>query len=320
MDTLFLIAVLFIATMVALWLVSFILEALRPVPKTPEKLRWAPEIPISYTNIDGNRIRYVKTGQGSTLLLLHTLRTQLDLFEKVIPELSKHYTVYALDYPGHGYSDIPSGKYDADFFAHFIERFIDSMDLREVTLCGVSIGGSISLILAGRQNPRVARVLSINPYDYYKGRGGARSSFLGAMMIHIAPIPFLGETFMRLRNFVIMKKILNGGVANSESISPALMKELYNVGNRTGHYRRFVSLLRNSESWESATAIYKNIKVPVTLMWGAEDWSKVSEREHDHELIPSAQVITVENGGHFLPLDRPDAIIEQLKKSAQTAK
>ena len=92
------------------------------------------------------------------------------------------------------------------------------------------------------------------------------------------------------------------------------------MGNRTNHYRRFVSLLRNSESWESATAIYKNIKVPVTLMWGAEDWSKVSEREHDHELIPSAQVITVENGGHFLPLDRPDAIIEQLKKSAQTAK
>jgi hypothetical protein len=35
------------------------------------------------------------------LVLLHTLRTQLDLFEKVVPELSKHSTVYAVDYPGH---------------------------------------------------------------------------------------------------------------------------------------------------------------------------------------------------------------------------
>lgn len=314
MNTLVLAAIFIIATLVALWLVSFIIEALRPVPKTPEKLRWAPEIPISYTNINGNRIRYVKTGQGPTLLLLHTLRTQLDLFEKVIPELSKHYTVYALDYPGHGYSDIPQAAYDADFFADFAESFLNTMNLRDVTLCGVSIGGSISLILAGRQNPRVARVLAINPYDYYKGRGGARSSLLGAMMIHITPIPFLGETFMRLRNFIIMKAILNGGVANNKSISPALMRELYDVGNRTGHYRGFVSLLRNSEGWQTATTIYKNIQIPVTFMWGAQDWSKVSEREHDHKLIPSAHVITVENGGHFLSLDRPDAIIEQLQK------
>lgn len=314
MNTIFLAAIVLIGSMVALWLLSFLFEALRPEPKTPEKLRWAPEIPISYTNIDGNRIRYVKTGQGPTLLLLHTLRTQLDLFEKVIPELSKHYTVYALDYPGHGYSDIPNAAYDADFFADFGESFLDTMNLHDVTLCGVSIGGSISLILAGRQNPRVTRVLAINPYDYYKGRGGARSSLLGAIMIHITPIPFLGETFMRLRNFILMKVILNGGVADKRSISPALMRELYDVGNRTGHYRGFVNLLRNSESWQAAAVLYKNIKIPVTLMWGAHDWSKVSEREHDHKLIPNAQVITVENGGHFLSLDRPDAIIEQLKK------
>jgi pimeloyl-ACP methyl ester carboxylesterase len=61
-------------------------------------------MPLSYLDIDGSQIRYVKAGQGPTLLLLHTLRTQLDLFEKVIPELSKHFTVHALDYPGHGYS------------------------------------------------------------------------------------------------------------------------------------------------------------------------------------------------------------------------
>ena len=128
MNSLFLVAILFIATTVSLWLVSFILEAFRPVPKTPEKLRWAPEISISYTNIDGNRIRYVKTGQGPTLVLLHTLRTQLDLFEKVIPELSKQFTVYALDYPGHGYSDIPKATYDANFFAHFVESFLGLFD------------------------------------------------------------------------------------------------------------------------------------------------------------------------------------------------
>jgi pimeloyl-ACP methyl ester carboxylesterase len=317
MNNYFLIVIISAAMPVVLWLISFIFEALRRAPQTPVKLLWAPEIPVSYIDIDGTRIRYVKAGQGPTLLLLHTLRTQLDLFEKVIPELLNHFTVYAPDYPGHGYSDIPEAVYDADFFAHFVERFLKVMDLRDVTLCGVSIGGAISLILAGRQNPRVGRVLAINPYDYAKGRGMARSSLLGAMITYTALVPFLGQTVMRLRNFIIMKTVLNGGVANSENIPLVLMKEMNDVGNRPGHYRAFSRLLRNSESWQSATEIYRNIQIPVHLMWGAQDWSKMSEREHDRELIPGAQVVTIENGGHFLPLDRPDAIIEYLQKVVQ---
>ena len=56
-------------------------------------------------------------GRRSCAVLLHTLRTQLDLFEKVVPALARSFAVYAVDYPGHGYSDIPTAKYDAVFFA-----------------------------------------------------------------------------------------------------------------------------------------------------------------------------------------------------------
>jgi hypothetical protein len=108
--------VAFAAVGIGVWLVSFVVEALRPVPQAPAKLRWAPNVPIESVEVDGAKLRYIKTGKGPTLVLLHTLRTQLDLFEKVVPELSKHFTVYALDYPGHGYSDIPEARYDASFF------------------------------------------------------------------------------------------------------------------------------------------------------------------------------------------------------------
>ena len=45
-----------------------------------------------------------------------------------------------------------------------------------MTLCGVSIGAAIALIMAGRRNARVASVVAINPYDYANGRGMARSA------------------------------------------------------------------------------------------------------------------------------------------------
>ncbi len=185
-----------------------------------------------------------------------------------------------------------------------------------MTLCGVSIGGAISLVMAGQRNARVARVVAINPYDYVKGRGMARSSMLGWMITVTSDIPVIGETVMRLRNFIIMKAVLQGGVTNPQSIRPALMKEMYAVGNRSSHYRAFISLLRNAASWEAATKVCGNINVPVCLVWGGKDWSRSSEREHDRSLIPGVQMTTVEDGGHFLPLDRPHELSELIIRFA----
>lgn len=312
METVLWALIIFAAAGVGMWLTSFVIEAMRPVPKPPDKLRWAPNIPIDTIEVGGTNLRYIQTGKGPALVLLHTLRTQLDLFEKVVPELAKHFTVYALDYPGHGYSDIPKARYDANFFVDAVEGFLDELDLRDVTLAGVSIGGPIALIIAARRNPRVARVIAINPYDYAKGRGMARSSLFGWFVNYASLLPVIGETVMRLRNSLIMRSVLNGGVADAKSIPPALMGELYLVGNRSGHYSAFLSLLRNSESWETATKDYGRIEIPVLLIWGDRDWAKPAERAYDGSLIPNVQVTTVKHGGHFLPLDRPREVSEAI--------
>ncbi len=296
---------IFVGVGIIVWLVSFIVEALRPAPEEPRTLRWLPDVPVQHVEVGGKRLRYIKTGTGPIVVLLHTLRTQLDLFEKIVAELSNHVTVYAVDYPGHGYSAIPNARYDAAFFTETVEGFLEKLDLRDVTLAGVSIGGSIALSIAGHRNPRVARVIAINPYDYGKGRGLARGSLFGWFITNAALLPIVGETVMRLRNSFITSGVLRGGVADADSIPPALMKEMDRVGNRPRHYRAFLSLLRNAASWEVATKGYGRIDVPVLLIWGDRDWARPSEREHDRTLIPHVEMMTLERGGHFLPLDRP---------------
>jgi pimeloyl-ACP methyl ester carboxylesterase len=316
MNSILLALLIFVAIGIGVWLVSFLVEALRPKPKAPAKLRWAPNIPIDTVDIGGIKLRYIKSGKGPVLVLLHTLRTQLDLFEKVVPELSKHFTVYALDYPGHGYSDIPQARYDAAFFTKAVEGFLEKLNLRDVTLAGVSIGGSIALIIAARRNPRVARVVAINPYDYAKGRGMARSSLFGWLVTYASLLPVIGETVMRLRNSLIMGAVLRGGVADANSIPPALMQEMYLVGNRSGHYRAFLSLLRNAQSWETATKDYGRIEVPVLLIWGDRDWARPREREHDRALIEGVEMTTFAPGGHFLALDRPQELTQSITRFA----
>ena len=68
---------------------------------------WFPSGEIEYATLaDGTRLRYVKAGSGPALILLHTVRTQLDHFQLVIPKLVQAFTVFAIDMPGMGWSDI----------------------------------------------------------------------------------------------------------------------------------------------------------------------------------------------------------------------
>ena len=62
---------------------------------------------LKHTTISGSQLRYLRSGSGRPIVLLHTLRTQLDPFEKVVPDLAKCFTIYAPDYPGHGYYEAP---------------------------------------------------------------------------------------------------------------------------------------------------------------------------------------------------------------------
>src|SRR5919205_2493368 len=170
-------------------------------------LSWAPTIPERYVEVDGTRIRYVDVGSGPALVLLHTLRTQLDMFQKVIPELAKRFRVYALDYPGHGHSDAPDADYAAEFFVASVAGFLDRLNIEDAIVAGESIGGTIALLLAARHNPRVRRVVAINPYDYDRGRGLRRSSTLANLVFGISGVPLLGQIVRRVQPYPAVKRI-----------------------------------------------------------------------------------------------------------------
>ena len=61
-------------------------------------------------------LRYQKSGDGPPLVLLHTIRTQIEYFRALVPLLDKKFTVYAVDLPGHGYSSVDtSAQYDEPY-------------------------------------------------------------------------------------------------------------------------------------------------------------------------------------------------------------
>jgi pimeloyl-ACP methyl ester carboxylesterase len=268
-------------------------------------------------NVAGAELRYVRFGSGRPVVLLHTLRTQLDYFGGLLERLDTTANeVIAVDLPGHGHSSAPRVDYSADYFSDAIERLLEQCELRDATLVGDSIGATIALTLAARGDARVSRVIALNPYDYGRRGGIRRSSPLANGLFTAILLPGIGPIVARRETRAILRGVLHGGLYDRGVLGDELVDELYRCGSLPGHARAFRSLNRQWRSWVVARDRYPRIALPVTLVYADHDWSRPDEREANARAIPGVTTITLERCGHFASLEQPDTVAELIAAQA----
>ena len=266
-----------------------------------------------HVRLKGNDVRYLRVGTGAPVVLLHTLRTQIEYFGPLIEQLdTSRVEVIAVDLPGHGESSAPPVKYTATYFSDAVEAFLDLLDVHHSIVIGESIGGAIALGLAGRGNGRVARVLALNPYDHGRGGGIRRSSPLNYALFTGILWPAVGPVIAHAETPAILRRVMAGGLHDRRNLPDQLVLDMSRCGSRPGHARALRSLSREWRTWIDARVGYPEIAVPVTLVYGDEDWSRPSERNANARAIPHASTRTLEATGHFSCLERPQAIAELL--------
>ena len=256
-------------------------------------------------------VRFQKSGSGPALLLLHTIRTQLEYFRSLAPLLATSHTVYAVDLPGHGHSPIdPSANFDEPYFRQAVIRFIEELNLANITIVGESIGGALALTVAASLPQRVKRVYAINPYDYEAryGDGIRRGNWLANFIIGSLQIPLLGAVNASLENKMILGKIMGGGYHDTSKLPADLLAEFDEVAHRPGYKRIARKVLAGWRSWSNARDYYGQISAPVTLIYGDSDWSRPNERERTRSLIPAAQMVTLKDTGHFSAVEKPSEL------------
>ena len=144
------------------------------VYRTPEE-RFAalPGFPFAphYLEQDGLRMHYVDEGTGDPVLLLHGEPTWSFLYRKVIPALAPVARALAPDYFGFGRSDKPVERGWYSYDAHYasVERFVDELGLRGLTVVVHDWGGPLGLRLATARPELVDRLVILNT-GLYAGR------------------------------------------------------------------------------------------------------------------------------------------------------
>src|ERR1700750_3326732 len=103
-----------------------------------------------YAQVNGVKIHYVIGGKGEPLLLVHGFGQNWYMWNRLLPELSKHFTVIAPDMRGVGESGKPAGGYDKKNMAVDLHELIRKLGYRHINLAGHDIGLMVAYAYAAQ--------------------------------------------------------------------------------------------------------------------------------------------------------------------------
>jgi pimeloyl-ACP methyl ester carboxylesterase len=101
------------------------------------------------------------SGHGPPIVMAHGITESCETFLELQEQLSHLATIHAIDLPGHGFTDIPSGALSLDEMARWVESYMDAAKIERAVVVGWSLGGGVSLSLALRAPKRVAALVLI---------------------------------------------------------------------------------------------------------------------------------------------------------------
>ncbi len=111
------------------------------------------------------RTAFPSTGgfdEGTPLICLHDLASTSAAFAGLISSMGTDRSIYAIDLPGHGESDLAPKNSDVRAYAAAVGDLISGLRLREVDLLGHGFGAAVAAELAALMEPVVRSVVLVD--------------------------------------------------------------------------------------------------------------------------------------------------------------
>jgi cis-3-alkyl-4-acyloxetan-2-one decarboxylase len=264
-------------------------------------------------------VHYVDEGprDASPLLFLHGNPTWSYLWRHQIADLSAAgQRCVAIDHMGFGRSDKPPhlAAYSLQRHVDNVIAFVDSLDLRDITLVAHDWGGPIGLGAMLERRDRLGRVVLMNTWAW------ELPSFLPPFLREFRT-EGLGEILALGGNLFV--ESIPGGMARRD-LDPQMMAAYRapfpDYWSRAGTlaFQRDIPLTERDASAPLMASINKrlaDLDVPMLLVWGMRDpvFQPVF-LEQWRQLFPGARVVELADASHFLVEDSPDAVTAAIEE------
>lgn len=261
-----------------------------------------------YTEVAGRRICYRTAGDsGPSLVLLHggSFDSSRLSWNLQIETMSKWAKVIAPDFPGFGESEPVSGPCTRNLLVEFAEAFLDRLQLKTVTLAGLSLGGLVATALALKRKDLVSRLILVAPAGLTSEIGFARLASLSSRYGRLYPaVMGLLTSHRRLLCFGL-KSVIH----DREAITGELVDEVWRATQTPGAGLAWRSFLREEIGRHGfrkpLLEHLKGISCPVLLLQGRYD--RIIPAPAVVEAVqrfPSAQLKLLDCG-HWVTRERP---------------
>ena len=217
---------------------------------------------------DSARIRYLRSGSGPPLLLVHGLLGYSFSWRFTIPTLARHSTVFAIDLLGTGFSGRPPDL-DCSFkaSAQRLLQFMDKTGLASCDLLGTSHGGAVAMTAAALAPDRIRRLILVDPVNPWSAHGKRLTAFLSSLLI--APL-FLNLTprVRTLHEFYHRRMF-----GDPRRIPPDSLEGYRKALRIPGSYEYALAVARswNRDLKELESALPRIAHIPTLLIWGSKD-------------------------------------------------
>ncbi|MDD3660352.1 MAG: alpha/beta fold hydrolase [Lachnospiraceae bacterium] len=261
------------------------------------------------------KIRFIKKGNGSPILLIHDLipgSSQYE-FNAIINTLSKTNEVYAIDLLGYGLSDKPNLTYTNYLYVQLINDFIKKIIGRKTDIIATGHAFPIA-IMTCHNNPEVVnRIVGINPESLFNSN--MIPSRYSKLLKLILDSPIIGTFIFNLlttRSNIEMD-FKEKYVHNSLLISDDLI-EAYLESSRLNKSASKYAISSFLAKYTNANIIHalKEINNSIYLICGKEELN-IDTIVNNYEYYNSSiESFTIQNTKHFPHIEEPKEFIKIL--------
>jgi pimeloyl-ACP methyl ester carboxylesterase len=262
-----------------------------------------------FIKVKDHTVHYSKQGRGKPLILVHGFDGSTYTWRYIIPLLTDHYTVFALDLLGFGLTDKPpKGNYELDFQGDLVVGFMDALQLPSATLVGHSLGGIVVSYTALRAPSKVKGLVLIEPGFYSHGA----PAFLQYLFFPLQRI-MARQSFTK--NF--RKQLLSNSFYNKSLVTDEVV-EAYLMATRTPNALEARVHMMNSVGPRVYEGIAEKISQPTLIVWGQNDERDGGGRSKDaqrlYNEIKRSRLSFIEASGHYVQEEKPQELVQIIKE------
>jgi len=250
--------------------------------------------------VNGTTLETVERGRGRPILFLHP-SNGIDAGAPVLDRLAQGGRVIAPSHPGFGASGLPKGMTTIDDVSYFYLDLLEQLDLRDVLVVGVGLGGWIAAEIAVKSTERLSQLVLGNPVGLKFGDRETRDI---VDIWSVTPDEFNALAYHDP----------NAGKRDYKSLPDA--EALAAARNREATARFGWSPYMHNPKLKHRL---HRIRIPTLILWGMAD--RVLSESYGRSYaaaIAGAKFEPIERAGHFPHVEQPEEFARRALAFADT--